>query len=167
MLLESTLPKPTIKPWRIIVTKALRPTQFICLSRRWINFETHWYGGHTIVCCQTTSCLACRGGVRRDYRAFVGGVSIRDQQTGIMSMTATSCDMLEKWFLSAKGLLGLRLTLTRVPKRDTGMLNAMASGYVEKPDVLTHDQLADMLSRIFSLNQGKDVDLSKPLNGLS
>lgn len=157
MMLTSTLPERQIKPWTIIVTKANKPTRFICMSRLWINFETHWFGNHTIVCCKTENCPACKSGTRRDYRAFVGGRSLSNGQYAIISMTATACDQLEHFFVCEKGLLGLSITLNRVPNRDTGMLNVMTHGYVEKPQVLNHEDLSDMLVRIFSLNSGKFV----------
>lgn len=162
-MFESQLPAPVIKPWTIIVTKAKTPTRFICMSKVWINFLTHWYGGHTVVCCQTQNCDACKSGIRRDYRAFVGGKSLQSGQYAIVSLTASACDMLENFFLSERGLQHLSITLHRVPSRDTGMLNAMTHGYVESKDVLLKDQLEDMLSRIFSLNQGKELDLSRQL----
>lgn len=156
-MFESTLPEPVIKPWTIVVTRAKTPTRFICMSKVWINFLTHWYGGHSIVCCDTQNCEACKAGVRRDYRAFVGGKSLQSGQYAIVSLTASSCDMLESYFLSKKGLQNLSITLHRVPKRDTGMLHAMTHGYVNDGEILHKEQLEDMLSRIFALNAGKQV----------
>lgn len=156
-MFESTLPDPVIKPWTIVVTRAKTPMRFICMSKVWINFLTHWYGGHTIVCCRTANCQACKAGTRRDYRAFVGGKSLQSGQYAIVSLTATAADTLETYFLSKRGLLGLSITLHRVPKRDTGMLNAMTHGYVETGEVLEKDQLEDMLGRIFAMNAGKQV----------
>lgn len=164
MTFESTLPSPVIKPWTIVVTKAKTPTRFICMSKVWINFMTHWWGGHTVICCKSANCEPCKAGVRKDYRAFVGGKSLQSGQYAIVSLTASSCDMLEKFFLSKRGLQDLSICLHRVPARDTGMLHAMTHGYVEKGEVLQKEQLEDMLSRIFSLNQGKEVNLSAPLD---
>lgn len=156
-MLSSTLPEKQIQPWKIVVTKAKWPTRFICMSRAWINFETHWWGGHTVVCCKTQNCQACKAGTRRDFRAFVGGRSLQNGQYAIISLTATACDSLESYFVCDRGMLGLSITLNRVPARDTGMLHVMTHGYIEKPKILEHEELSDMLIRIFSLNSGRHV----------
>lgn len=158
MNFESKLPESQIQPWKITVVKGKKPITFVCMSKSWLSLMTHWYGGHTIVCTGDRECLACRGGVRRDFRAFVAASSLKNGQYTIMSLTASACDMLEKPFLSARGLLGLTIALHRVPARDTGMLNAMTYGYVEKPESMHSDRLDEMLSRIFSLNSGKTVN---------
>jgi len=127
------------------------------MSKVWINFLTHWWGGHTVVCCRTKNCEPCKAGTRQDYRAFVGGKSLQGGEYAIISLTSTAADMLESYFLSKRGLQNLSVTLHRVPQRDTGMLHAMTHGYVETGEVLHKDQLEDMLSRIFALNAGKQV----------
>jgi len=151
-MLSSNLPSKQIQPWKIKVVKANKPIYFVCMSDKWIDLLTHWYGGHTVVCCQTEHCEACKAGTRRDFRAFVGGRVTQTGHVDIISLTATACDQLETYFLSARGLLGLRITLKRVPERDTGMLNVKTHGYLDHPMVLERAHLSAMLVRIFSMN---------------
>ncbi len=156
-MLTSKLPEKQVQPWKIKVVKAKRPIFFVSMSHKWIDLETHWYGGHTVVCCQTEKCEACKAGTRRDFRAFIGGKVMQTGNVDIISLTATACDQLERFFISKAGLLGLRITLKRVPERDTGMLNVKTHGYVDRPAVLERAHLSAMLVRIFSLNAREPV----------
>ncbi len=159
MILESHMPEKQIQPWKIIVCKGKEVCRFVCLSKSWINLKTHWWGQRTVVCCGTSECEPCKHGVRRDFRAYVGGKSLKNGHEGIISLTETACDSLGPQFMCKRGLLGLIIAVGRLPHKDTGMMTIVTHGYADSVGELKHDDLEAMLIRIFSLNcAGRPVD---------
>jgi len=150
-------PTSTAPSYKIVVCKADQPLSFVSVCDQYVGLITHWWGGHTVACEYPEFCEACNRSIRKDFKSYLAVESVEFGTRVIVQITHACCLELARYLEYPRGLLGLKMRLSRATKADTSMLQVATFGFQEVAHPVTAEQLEQTMARVFAANVGKEV----------
>ena len=152
MIFDNDLGEVCPPPLPIIVAKFDKETRAVFACSDWVGVRTHWYGNHTIACCQTEDCPACGVGQQWTKKLYIVARSCLSQNLAILMITPVAAQVIVKWRSRECGLLGMEVILGRAAKRNTAPMTARVIGSHKNVEPFGQKKLERVVQRIFAAN---------------
>jgi len=144
-------------PLPIIVVKHDKPITALLICRDWIGVRTHWWGGHTIACCETDNCEPCNANQEWIKKYYIAAQGERSKQRVLLMLTPCAAEMIVDGRRRVDGFLGCTIRLCRSAARNTAPMQARLVAYQGKIEEFGQARLERCVLRIFRENvRGKD-----------
>lgn len=150
-------PTSSAPSYKILVCKADNPLLFVSVCEQYIGTMTHWFGGHTVPCEGAEDCEACNRAIRKDFKAYLAAESVQLGTRIIVQITHAVALELGRYLEYPRGLLGLKMKLSRATQADTSMLQLATFGFQEVSHPVSPETLEATMGRILAANGGKEA----------
>jgi len=135
----------------IVRTKAGQRLRVILIAPEWRGVNTHYWGGHTVVCPGERKCPACMVNQVKRWQGFIPISNFEQQRFAILQFTPMVLPALRRTTGGSRGPLGLLCCFVRHGSRPNSPLGVTVEGRVDVKEAWTVEQLEHILRRIFEM----------------
>lgn len=142
-------------PLPIVIAQWNKHVRAILCCTQWCGVWTHWFGGHTIACCQTVNCRACEANQAPVKKYYIVGRNPQNDHLAILMLTPLAAEELARYRSREHGFLGCEIILGRAAKRNTSPMTVRVIATHPDESEFSQESLKRCICRIFRENNGE------------